>query len=71
MVRDLARVLIGLGSVLLVAGVVLFFAGNVGLGHLPGDITISRGNFRLYAPLGTCLLLSIVLTVILSLFGRR
>ncbi len=43
---------------------------KVGLGRLPGDIVIERENFRLYLPLGTSLLISLVLSVILWLFGR-
>ena len=56
-------------SVLLLASSV---SGKVPwIGRLPGDIYIERGNFRFYFPLATSILLSIVLTVILSLFWRR
>jgi hypothetical protein len=41
------------------------------LGRLPGDIYIQRGNWSLYVPLATCLLLSVILTLVFSLFGRR
>jgi hypothetical protein len=57
--------LVFLGGVLLLAGKVPF------LGRLPGDIVIERKNFTFYFPLATSILLSIVLTLILSLFGRR
>jgi hypothetical protein len=58
-----------LGSVLLVAG---HFSGKVPwLGRLPGDIHIERGNWTFYFPLVTCLLVSVVLTLLFSLFGRR
>ena len=69
----IGRTLILVGAVLVVIGLLFTYGGKLPLrlGRLPGDITISRGNFRLYAPLGTCLLLSILLTVVLSLFGRR
>jgi Protein of unknown function (DUF2905) len=40
-------------------------------GRLPGDIHVQRGNWTFYFPLGTSLLLSIVLTLILWLIGRR
>ncbi len=58
-----------LGLVLLVAG---HFSGKVPwLGRLPGDIHIERGNWTLYFPLATCLIISVALTLLFSLFGRR
>ena len=58
-----------LGLVLLVAG---HFSGKVPwLGRLPGDIYIQRGNWTFYFPLATCLIISVVLTLLFSLFGRR
>jgi hypothetical protein len=68
----------GLGRMLLVAGLVLagvglFLAlgGRVpGLGRLPGDIVWRRGNATFYFPIVTCLLLSLVLSLVLSLFRR-
>ena len=58
-----------LGLVLLVAG---HFSGKVPwLGRLPGAIHIERGNWTLYFPLATCLIISVVLTLLFSLFGRR
>ena len=58
-----------LGLVLLVAG---HFSGKVPwLGRLPGDIYIERGSWSFYFPLATCLIVSVVLTLLFSLFGRR
>jgi hypothetical protein len=58
-----------LGTILLVAG---HFSGKVPwLGRLPGDISIERGNWKFYFPLGTSILISIILTLIFALFGRR
>jgi len=58
-----------LGLVLLVAG---HFSGKVPwLGRLPGDIYIQRGNWTVYFPLATCLIISVVLTLLFALFGRR
>lgn len=74
MVPDLApfgRLLFAVGALLAVAGLVLMFAGRIpGLGRLPGDIIIQRGNFTFYAPLATMLLLSIILSLLLNLFRR-
>ena len=58
-----------LGLVLLVAG---HFSGKVPwLGRLPGDILIQRGSGTFYFPLATCLIVSVVLTLLFSLFSRR
>ena len=64
----MARGLIVFGVVLIVLG--LLIKAGVPLGRLPGDITWQRGNSTLYLPLVTCLLLSIVLSVILTLLRR-
>lgn len=58
-----------LGLVLLVAG---HFSGKVPwLGRLPGDIYIQRGSWTFYFPLATGLIISVVLTLLFALFGRR
>jgi hypothetical protein len=54
-----------LGGLLLLVGKVPF------LGRLPGDIAIRRGNWSFYFPLTTSIVISILLTLLLSLFGRR
>ncbi len=64
------RWLITLGIVLLVAGLLWPFLQRIGLGRLPGDIVIERGNFRLYLPLGTSVLVSLVLSLLLWLLNR-
>jgi Protein of unknown function (DUF2905) len=71
-VNDLAKILIAFGLLIALAGVVLVLVGRVPwIGRLPGDIHIQRGNFTFYFPLATSLLLSVVLTLILYLLGRR
>ncbi len=65
-----AKVLIALGALLVLAGLVWLAAGRLGLGHLPGDFVIERGNFRLYLPLGTCLLIGAALSLVLWLLSR-
>jgi len=69
---DLGKLLILLGVVLLVAGLVLVGLGrtNLPLGRLPGDIVYRGKNTTIYFPLATCLLLSVVLSVILYAVGR-
>lgn len=73
---ELGKILLGLGVVMVILGVVLLLAGNLSgkvpwIGRLPGDIYIERGNFRFYFPLATSILVSIVLTLVLTLIGRR
>lgn len=71
MLDDLGRMLVFLGGTLLVIGLVLILASRLpGLGRLPGDIIIERDNWTLYMPLGTMILLSILLTVLLNLVAR-
>jgi uncharacterized protein HemY len=68
--RDLGRLLILFGAILLVAGLLLTAAGRLGLGKLPGDFVYRRGSFSFYFPLMTSILLSIVLSLLLWLFRR-
>jgi len=68
--RDLGRLLILFGAILLVVGLLLTVSGKIGLGKLPGDIVYRRGNFSFYFPLMTSILLSIVISLILWLFRR-
>ena len=73
---DLGKILVGFGAVMLLLGGILLLAGSLSgkvpwLGRLPGDIYIQRGGWSIYIPLGTSLLISIILTLILAAFGRR
>jgi Protein of unknown function (DUF2905) len=69
---NLGKILIAFGLLIALAGVVLVLVGRVPwIGRLPGDIHIQRGNFTFYFPLATSLLLSVVLTLVLYLLGRR
>jgi DUF2905 family protein len=68
---ELGRALVVIGAVLLVLGLVLTFAGRVPfLGRLPGDIVYRRGNFTLFFPLATSIVLSLLLTGLLWLLRR-
>jgi hypothetical protein len=70
--------LTGIGKLLLILAVTLAAIGValvlVGMGiipRLPGDVSFGKGNARVYIPLGTSIVLSVVLTVILNLISRR
>lgn len=69
--ETIGRILAGMGILLLFLGGLLFLLGRLGLPSLPGDISFSRGNLRVFIPLGTSLLLSIVITIVLNLLLRR
>ena len=69
---SLGKVLILVGVVLALLGGLLLVAGKIPyLGRLPGDILIRRENWSVYFPLTTSILISILLTLLFSLFSRR
>jgi len=66
----LGRILMTTGGLLFVLGLVLTFLGRTGVGRLPGDIVVERGNFTLYFPIVTSILLSLVVSGVLWLLRR-
>ena len=69
--NDLGKFLVIAGLMLVVIGALLWSGlGKNWLGRLPGDIHYSRGNFSFHFPIVTCLILSIVLTLLLRLFRK-
>lgn len=67
--RDLGRMLVIFGGVITIVGIVLWAGFGAGwLGRLPGDIRIERGNSVFYFPIVTCIIVSIVLTLVMSFF---
>lgn len=67
-----AKLLILFGIVLALLGGLLLLVGKIPfIGRLPGDIYVEKGNFTFYFPLATSLLISILLTLLFSLFSRR
>ncbi len=68
---NIGRMLVILGVGLIVFGLALILAGRIPFpGRLPGDIHIRRGAAEIYIPLATCLLLSLLDTLILNLLAR-
>jgi hypothetical protein len=77
---ELGKLFLGLGVLLVILGAFFLLVGNLSgkvpwLGRLPGDIYVERNDWKFYFPLGTSILISIVVSVILTLiaafFGRR
>ncbi|MFC6490975.1 DUF2905 domain-containing protein [Nitratireductor sp. GCM10026969] len=66
----MSRLLIIFGVILIAVGLLWPFLQKMGLGRLPGDLVLGRENFRVYIPITTSILISIVLSLILWLFNR-
>jgi len=64
------RLLILAGIVLIAIGLAWLVGQRLGLGRLPGDFVFEWGNFRVYLPIATSILISVVLTLVLRLIGR-
>jgi multisubunit Na+/H+ antiporter MnhG subunit len=69
----LGRWLIVIGAIFAVAGLLVMLGAKLGLprlGHLPGDIVYRGKNTTIYVPIVTCIVVSILLTIVFSLFNR-
>jgi len=68
---SLGKGLILIGLLITAVGVLLLFSEKIGwIGRLPGDITIRRGNFTVHFPLATCLIISVLLSLLIWLFRK-
>ncbi|MEP9409804.1 MAG: DUF2905 domain-containing protein [Candidatus Brocadia sp.] len=66
------KILIGLGILMIIIGGLFVIGGKIPfIGRLPGDITIQKKNFNFYFPITTCIVISIVFSLILWLLRRR
>ena len=71
LMTEIGKLLLILGIILSIMGLIFIFGSKVpGLGRLPGDIFIKQGNITYFFPIVTCILISIIVTLILSLFRR-
>ena len=74
MLPNLGKLLVMAGLVLLVVGGLLMFSDRLSflrIGRLPGDVIYRRGNFTFYFPIVTSIVISLILTLLLFVFGRR
>lgn len=68
---DLGKILISLGIVLVVVGLFFSLGGKLSwLGNLPGDIRIERNGFTFYFPLSTCILISVIVSLVVYFLRR-
>ncbi|MGE5247866.1 MAG: DUF2905 domain-containing protein [Verrucomicrobiota bacterium] len=71
MPQNLGKILVIAGLAVAAVGALLLLSDKVGwIGRLPGDITIRKGNFTFYFPLATCILISVVLSLLLWFFRK-
>ncbi len=66
----MGRTLIIIGLILLVLGGILILGQKFGLGKLPGDIFIQKGNLTFFFPIVTCIIISLILTIISNIFRK-
>ncbi len=70
-VSQIGKFLLVAALVLAATGLVLLLAGGLGIGRLPGDLAFGKKNVRVYVPIASSIVLSIVATIVLSLLFRR
>jgi hypothetical protein len=70
--EPIGKILIVTGIILVAAGLVIYFTGDkLGwIGHLPGDINIVKENVRIFIPITTMILLSVVLSVVIFIIKK-
>jgi len=68
---DSGRFLIIAGTVIIILGLIFMLSDKIPLGRLPGDLQFGSGRFKVYVPIATSVLLSVVLTIIFNFFARK
>jgi hypothetical protein len=68
---EVGRFLIIAGAIILALGILFVMTDKIPLGRLPGDIRFGTERFRIYIPLATCLLISLMVTLIVNFFSKR
>lgn len=74
MLPQFGKLFIAIGLVLVILGTLLLFSDRLSflrIGRLPGDIVYRRGNFTFYFPIVTSIAVSLILTLLFYVFGRR
>jgi hypothetical protein len=68
---EVGRFLIIAGAIILALGILFVMTDKIPLGRLPGDIRFGPERFRVYIPVATCLLISLIVTLIVNFFSKR
>ena len=69
--NEMGRLLIIAGFILAALGALFMMSDKLPFGKLPGDIHFGKNNFHIYIPVTTCILLSIVITLIVNFFSKK
>jgi hypothetical protein len=69
--EDTGRFLILAGAIIIVVGIFFMVADKIPIGRLPGDLHFGGGRVKIYIPVATSILLSIIITIVLNVFGKR
>lgn len=70
--QSLGRLLVGVGILLVIVGLIMIGLGRfLNFGSLPGDIVYKKGNFTFYFPIVTCIVISVIISLILKVFSQR
>ncbi|MCF6147121.1 MAG: DUF2905 domain-containing protein [Candidatus Kuenenia sp.] len=66
------KILIAIGVIMIIIGVLFLFGNKIPfLGRLPGDVAIQKKNFSFYFPITTCIIISIILSLIMWLLSKK
>lgn len=68
--NSLGKLIIFLGVILIIIGGFISFGSKFGLGKLPGDIYIDKGNFKFYFPITTSIIISFIVSIILKIINK-
>jgi hypothetical protein len=71
MTEQAGKILIAVGVIFIIAGITLVLFKGIPLGRLPGDIHIEKGDSSFYFPITTCVIISIILSIIFYFVGKR
>ncbi|MCL1946810.1 MAG: DUF2905 domain-containing protein [Chitinivibrionia bacterium] len=67
---EIGRFLLIAGVSITIIGVIFLLSDKLPVGNLPGDINVSKGNFHISFPIMTCILISVVLTIVANFFSK-
>lgn len=72
MMAPLGKAIVGIGAMLVIIGLIVWFAGDKlsWFGRLPGDIRVERPGFSFFFPITTMIILSVILSILLSILSR-
>lgn len=68
--ESIGKLILTTGLILVIIGLLITFGSRFGIGRLPGDIFIEKGNFKFFFPITTSIILSIVLSLLLKFFRK-